>query len=83
MGAHVNPKNLSTNTVATVVGSTAAMVGIGAALSAAAAPIAALTLAGVGTAVAAGALYRKLTGPTAQPVQASQDGQSPTAKSDS
>jgi hypothetical protein len=81
MVGHGNPKALSTNTLTTVVGSTAAIVGLGAAaLSVAAAPVAAAALAGVGTAVAAGALYKKLTGLHAQPEQATEDSQSRTAE---
>ena len=61
MTVHADPKKLSTDSLTTVVGSTAAIIGLGAALSAAAAPVAAMIVAGGGAVVAAGALYKKLT----------------------
>ena len=79
MTVHAEPKKLSTDSLTTVVGSTAAIIGIGAALSTAAAPVFGLALAGVGTAVAAGALYKKLTGPADQADQAAKDSQSPNS----
>jgi hypothetical protein len=67
------PKILIEN-LATAVGSTAAIVGLGAAFAAnTAVPVVAAIVAGSGTLVAAGALYRKLTEEKLHPPQAGSD----------
>ena len=80
MTVHTDPKKLSTDSLTTVVGSTAAIIGLGAALSATAAPVAAMIVAGGGAVVAAGALYKKLAGSAAEAEQATKDSQSRPAE---
>jgi hypothetical protein len=65
-------KTPSSDSLTTVIGSTAAIVGLGAALIASAAPVAAIIVAGGGAVVAAGALYKKLSGHPARATKNSQ-----------